>query len=377
MPKTSTAAAVKTPFLRYFLVFYGNFSYLLIPSNHSNYSQQSNKQKIKSFKFQSFSHFLRFLYHLALFGYFNWVCEQPYQEREQYLAEVLSQIPLVRLSSHIFDATYRLFYTLSTLYCLFFGPSIICLLDRFYLFHRTAPQLIKEKRVAKWIVISLILYDHLIIYLLLGETLHQLNYSKPNFWLDFHGLSLQYIAQMQFALFFRLLLWEKWALLESLKQNTPVLDRKQKQLMQLFRLNEKINSTVSVLLFSELFQYCLRVLWALCFTQDQLSLKSLLAYSLQLLYFPLFGWFSGRCRQMLREKSSEIVEQQKLINFENRHQQNKSRTISQIIYWHQVDDMYGQSLGAGIFSLITIETIFALKIILLITNYALLINQTV
>src|SRR5699024_8777536 len=129
---------VKSPFLRLYLVFYGNLSFYLTPPSNDKFLTTSKRSYFVSPPRQ--------LYHLFLIVLFNWSCEQPNFAHELLLAEAATfGKPLARLSFRLFDVTYRSLSAAAVLYCLLFGPEIVQILDELHHHHHHQQRLLGQK----------------------------------------------------------------------------------------------------------------------------------------------------------------------------------------------------------------------------------------
>lgn len=340
--KMTKIPEIKSPFLRLFLAFYGNFSLYLV-------SKTSKTHK----NYHIFS--LRQLYHLLLVLFFNWVCEHPNSIHEQLMSEAeYFGKPLARLSYRLFDIVYRIFFALIVLYCLRFGPEAVQILDQLHLLSEN-----REKK-AKFIFGLLLLADHAFFYVAYQESLYSAfkSYSTPSFSWSLLNLLTQYLVLGQAAIFSRLLVYGKWATWKSLK----LKNISRKKVLHLFELNQRLGRLSSLPLTIELTQFTLNTLWNLCFTRHKMKLIRVFFLVLPLLNPIAVHFYSKRSVQILNNLS--------------KRQKVKYTEQNQLIYWRQVEEIYGEGFYLSIFSMITIDAAFTLHFVLFITSYALLINQT-
>ena len=351
MPKTHK---LKSPFLRLFLAFYGNFFLCLAPPSPLSLSPFYN------FKCCHFNlSLLRPLYHMLLILFFNWVSDHPDSIHEQFMSEAAYfGKPLARLSYRLFDTTHRFLLALNALYCLRFGPKTVQILDQLYVLSGQTEQ------KAKYIFGGLLLFDHAFFKVAFKEALYSVfqSYSTPKFGWSILSLITQYIVYGQSVIFFRLLIYGKWATWKSLKKSKISREK----VIQLFELNKNLGRLLSLPLSIELVHYTLNTIWALSFMRRPVTLLHAVLFQFPLINVVLVYYYSGKISYILRK-----VSKSQLLKFENLQ--------NQAIYWRQVDEIYGSErhgFYCSIFHLVTIDASFTMHLVLLITNYSLLVKQT-
>lgn len=350
----SPSSEIKTPFLRYFLLFYGNFTYHLIPSN----------LPLKNV-FAKCCHFVRLLYHFFLFLLFNWICAQPNAFRDDYLAQASNGKPLLTQSFSIISLFYSLTFATAQLYSFLNGSKIVQHLDQLQEV-QFEPNLLSKSQ-AKWLAGSLIAFDNISNYLIHLYAYQTISSGSPQHLL---WLLVQYIDHCQAMVFFRLLAYGKWATLRCLEKeftsdnddddDTFLVEvSKRSLLLKLVEFNHKLNHLTSVPLLTQVVLYQLITVWVLCFYRLMTPLE-LLFLPFPLANLLVVGFFTRKIRQKLIQISSKVG----------------SKADSQRIYWNQVEAIYGPDFECNIFSLITVDANFTLRFTLIIVNLVVLINQT-
>ncbi len=333
------AFEIKTPFLRYFLLFYGNITYFL----NSPFVSPSKSIIYK------FCIIIRFLYHLFLYLLFNWICSQPNSFRDSFLAKVSNGKPLLTQSFAIISLFYSITFATAQLHSFLWGRKIVQLLDQL---HVNFEQCLMSKSQAKFLAGGLILFDNASNYLIHMYAFRTISSPLHVLW-----LLVQYIDHCQAMIFFRLVAYGKWATLRCLKEGFSKNDKRDKKslLLNLVKFNSKLNHLLSTPLLTQLILYQLITIWTLCFYQLMTPLE------LFFLPFPIsnllvVSYFTRKIRQKLRQT-----------NFNN----GKNP-----LYWRHAEAIYGPCFDCRIFNLITVDAAFAVRFVLIIVNFVVLINQT-
>lgn len=350
MPTLTAKFSIKTPFLRYFLYFYGHLGLRLHPVTSAN-------KKLS---------YLRLAYHFSLFFFVNWVYAQNIKSYDQTAEEVSRGKPLVLLSLKVSKYIYRPLYGIIFLYTLLYGPQIVKLLDRskvvtFY------KQSFLTKGQSKKVFLAIFLFDCFTFYFIQQYSFENLDFNKVGTYEQLR-LFIQFVAHCEASLFYRLLQYGKWATWRSFTRLS--IRRKcngcliKQTIRHLVEFNKKLNFFLSFPMLLESILFSNRILWSLC-SRNFFSFSQMGYLLLPFGHIFLANIFSILITQTLAKK---------LIKLEKNYNKNKSK--NKLVYFKQFVEMYKNVFNFSLFSLVKINNQFLLFLFLFLSNYALLINQT-
>ena len=345
-------SAIKTPFLRYFLLVYGAVSLQLHPlsSGHNRLSG-----------------YLRLVYNLLILLIFNWIYSLPSLSRETSLAIAFHRKPLVRLWLKAIDGAFVPLFTGLTFYSVFFGPEVILLLDssHFYDEHSIS------KRKSKLLIVCCLVFDLGTFY---WSRLYVFTSSDHPIYQSGNGLArvkllMQLIAHMRAAVFFRLLTYGKWATWQSLKRLKMSSEKEfsadKRKLRHLVRFNKRLNLLLSFPLLVQILFFSVISIWTICFN-ELFSVRQAIFFLLPAVNILLVDLFSKRIINELKAKLLKISAQIK-VSF---------LAKNRLSYWQQAVDIYSADFHFTLFSIAKVDRQFSFTLSLLIAYYAMLINQT-
>lgn len=369
---------IKSPFLRHFIAFYGNFGLHLRPYV-SRYDKVS-----------CFNYILNILF-IILFNIFTFAIKHLQKQQEDVTPDQnngfssFQKKPLFIMALSSISILTPFIFNFSMFYFLVRGAQITRLIDSsvFYAQSTSKSSFLNKK----WTVPLLFLFDQLVLLPLLTEFWHLFKLKT----LFFYGLMIV-IAKQAPDVPFRLVAYYKYLTWKTLKDieerhKTKALSSRMmaEEVSALATVNRQLNSLISVPLLLFTFFFSLQSLSVICVSFSfGFSFKNLVFLLPIILCVASICYFCRQIELLVKRltenqgiKSDEYPK--KIGNSFHFMKQNflMATSITKInFYEHYLFCIYGSHLRLQIFHLYTFDLPFVIAVALFLLNNAVLLYQT-